>query len=415
MAIDTKPSTIRTRTPNMRAAAALLIGLFSTTTPHAQLPVIDKIKLPPGITIKPVDKRTPRTPPKGVDAPIPPLPLGEIKLPPRFKIELFSRGVANARTLAVGSEGTVFVGTRSAGKVYALPDKNGDGKADSVLTIASGLNAPNGVAFHDGALYVAETHRITRYANIEAQLDKPPRAEVVYDRLPSLPRQGQHAIHFGPDGQLYISIGSACEVCDRPRQGVISRLDLERGRLKPYAFGVHNSIGFDWHPESGVLWFVDNGRDWLEGGPSQDELNRAPIAGLHFGAPYCYGNNRADPDAGPARSCSNYTAASVVLGANVSPLGMRFHRSDQFPSSYRNRLYVAQHGSWNRTPKSGFKIWMATITKGRKQNEEVFAEGWLRSDQTVWGRPVDIATAKDGAMLVSDDLAGVIYRISYSR
>ncbi|QKQ28263.1 PQQ-dependent sugar dehydrogenase [Candidatus Reidiella endopervernicosa] len=343
------------------------------------------------------------------------LPLEQITLPSGFEIEIYSDQVPNARTLTVGDQGTLFVGTRTLGKVYALPDKDGDGKVDKVIEVGGRHFMPNGVTFHKGALYVAENRRILRYNKIEENLEKQLKPETVYSRLPTERYQGWRYIRFGPDGQLYISIGAPCNICSRSGFGQIVRLDLEKKRIKPFVTGVRNSGGFDWHPETGGFWFTDTARNWVEGEQPQDELNYAPLAGLHFGFPYCFGKGMRDPEYGVNHHCGNYRSPVVELGAHVSPLGMLFYTGKGFPSAYQERLYLVENGSWDQQQKRGFKIWMATVKDGRKRNEEIFASGWAgKKGEMPWGRLVDVAVAKDGALLVSDDLSGVIYRISYN-
>jgi len=316
----------------------------------------------------------------------------------------------------VGARGTVFVGSRSAGKVYALVDTKGAGRADAVYTIASGLDSPNGVAFKNGALYVAEINRVLRFDNIESRLANPPKPVVVND---SFPREGHHGwkfIRFGPDGRLYVPVGAPCNVCESkdPRFASIMRMNPDGSGLEIFASGVRNTVGFDWHPTSGELWFTDNGRDWLGDDLPPDELNRAPVKGLHFGFPYRYGRNVPDPDYGSKRPTGTFVPAEQELGPHVASLGMRFYTGGMFPAAYRNRIFIAEHGSWNRSDPLGYRVTMVRLEGNRPVVYEVFAEGWLQ-EGNAWGRPVDVETLPDGSMLVSDDKAGVVYRITYRR
>ena len=342
------------------------------------------------------------------------LPLDQIKLPPGFSIAVYAADVPNARSLALGKNGTVFVGTRGGSEVYALVDKNGDQTADQVITLASGLNVPNGVAFRDGALYVAEINRILRYDNIEANLANPPKPVVVTDKLPREMHHGWKYIAFGPDGWLYVPVGAPCNVCeaDPNRYASIMRMKPDGSQLEVFARGVRNSVGFDWHPQTKELWFSDNGRDMMGDDLPSCELNRAPKAGLHFGFPYCHQGDTPDPEFGRKRNCSEFVAPEVNLGAHVAPLGVRFYSGNMFPAEYRNSVFVAEHGSWNRSQKSGYKVVRISVNDKGEKSQETFAEGWLNGQRN-WGRPVDFLLMPDGAMLLSDDQNGVVYRISY--
>jgi glucose/arabinose dehydrogenase len=336
----------------------------------------------------------------------------EIKLPPGFSIELFADQVPGARSMTSSPNGTLFVGTRSQGKVYAIQDNNHDHKADSIITIASGLNMPNGVAFRNGALYVAEIGRILRFDDIEQQLDSPPTPTVITDDYPEDSHHGWKFIAFGPDGKLYVPVGIPCNVCrpDNPIYGTITRLNPDGSGQEIFAYGVRNSVGFDWSPDTNELWFTDNGRDWLGDNRPPDELNHAPQAGMHFGFPHCHGREIVDPDYGA--DCNQYTPPAQELGPHVAALGMRFYRGTQFPSKYRHGIFIAEHGSWNRKVPIGYRVTFVSLKRGKPTSYEVFAKGWLK-DGVATGRPVDIEFLSDGSMLISDDKGGRIYRIYY--
>jgi glucose/arabinose dehydrogenase len=335
--------------------------------------------------------------------------LDEIKLPPGFRITLYAQGVEHARAMALGERGTLFVGT-AGDSVYAIAP----GGAPRV--IARRLNAPHGVAFRDGALYVAEIGRILRYDGIESRLDHPPQPVVVADHLPREGHHGLKTIRFGPDGLLYVATGSPCNVCEPDaRHGIISRLDASAARRarEVYARGIRNSVGFDWDPRTKELWFTDNGADNMGNDVPPDELNQAPRAGMNFGFPYCHGGDVPDPRYGSGHPCSEYTPPARKLGAHVAALGMRFYTGSKFPEEYRGAIFIAEHGSWNRNPKSGYRVTVVRVQDGRALSYEPFAQGWLQGDDA-WGRPVDVIVAPDGALLVSDDRAGAIYRIDYA-
>jgi len=342
------------------------------------------------------------------------LPLDKIQLPEGFEIDVYAEGVDGARSLALGPGGTLFVGTREAGKVYAILDQNGDFKADRIVTLAEGLNLPNGVAFRNGDLYVAEVDRVLKFEDIENRLDNPPEPLVIKSDLPSERSHGWKFIRFGPDGKLYLPIGAPCNVCDPgDPYATINRMSPDGSGFEVYARGVRNTVGFDWSPE-GELWFTDNGRDWLGDDLPSDELNRAPRPGLNFGFPYCHQGDLPDPQFGSKRDCSDFEPPAAKLGAHVAALGMRFYRGEMFPSQYRNQVFIAEHGSWNRADPVGYRIVVARILNNSVTDTEVFADGWLENG-LAWGRPVDVEVMSDGSMLVSDDRAGAIYRISYSR
>ncbi len=349
--------------------------------------------------------------PKGCRAEI---PLGSIKLPPGFAISLFAKGVAGARSLALGEKGTVFVGTRAEGKVYALVPAPDGSRAEKVLTIASGLQMPNGVAFRDGALYVAEISRVIRFDGIEGRLAAPPQPAVVNATFPDKEHHGWKFIRFGPDGLLYVPVGAPCNNCleQDPRFASIMRLRPDGSGVEVFASGVRNSVGFDWEPGTGALWFTDNGRDWLGDDQPSDELNQAPTAGLHFGYPYCHAGDIPDPEFGKLRPCADFVPPQAKLGAHVAALGMRFYAGAMFPADYRGSIFIAEHGSWNRSTPDGYRLVRVRMEGGRAAAVEVFAEGWLQGVEA-FGRPVDILVMPDGALLVSDDRADAIYRITY--
>jgi glucose/arabinose dehydrogenase len=319
--------------------------------------------------------------------------LSNIKLPAGFRISYFAQNVGGARELALGPDGTVYVGSKEQGKVYALPDRNHDGRADEVITLTSGLNSPNGVAVRQGSLYVAEINRILRYDNIAANLKKTPKPVVVYNQLPTEEGHGWRYIAFGPDGLLYVPVGAPCNTClpSKPIFGTINRLRPDgKGSLQNVARGVRNTVGFDWHPVTRELWFTDNGRDQM-------------------------GDDVPDPEFGKGKSAASYQAPARKLGAHVAALGMKFYTGKQFPAKYHNQIFIPEHGSWNRSSKSGYRITLVRLDAAGKQAQsyETFAEGWLVGQQS-WGRPVCLLVLPDGSMLVSDDQGDAVFRIWYA-
>ncbi|MEO5602478.1 MAG: sorbosone dehydrogenase family protein [Cyclobacteriaceae bacterium] len=343
------------------------------------------------------------------------LPLDKIKLPEGFVISVFAE-VDNARSLAISPSGIIYVGNRDGDKVYAVQDKDGDFKADKKWVIASGLNMPNGVAFKDGNLYVAEMTRILKFTDIENRLDNPGKPDVVVDNYPEQDGHGWKYIAFGPDGKLYVPVGAPCNICDPEEEiyATITRINTDGTGREIYAEGIRNTVGFTWHPDTKELWFTDNGRDMLGDNVPNCELNYAPKAGMHFGFPYCHEGSVKDPEFGNKRPCKDFVPPVQKLGAHVAPLGLKFYTGNMFPSDYTNQIFVARHGSWNRTKKSGHDLSLVNIKNNKSEGQKVFASGWLDdATQSVWGRPVDVLILPDGSMLVSDDTANVIYRISY--
>jgi glucose/arabinose dehydrogenase len=344
------------------------------------------------------------------------LPVDEIKLPPGFEISVYAPDVPNARSMTRGAGGTLFVGSRKAGNVYAVLDEDGDYRADRVITIAKGLRMPNGVAFRDGSLYVAEISRILRFDSIEQRLDDPPEPVVVYDDYPTDRWHGWKFIAFGPDGRLYVPVGAPCNVCERADAvyASITRMNPDGTGMEVFAHGIRNTVGFDWHPETEVLWFTDNGRDWMGDNRPPDELNRAPRPGLHFGFPHVHGKDILDPEFGEGHSPEDFALPEQELGPHVAALGMRFYTGDMFPNEYRGQIFIAEHGSWNRSVPIGYRLTTVRVEGDRATDYRVFAEGWLRGGEA-WGRPVDVLVMPDGALLVSDDRSGAVYRISHVR
>jgi glucose/arabinose dehydrogenase len=344
------------------------------------------------------------------------LPLKDIKLPPGFEISVYAGNVPNARSLTLSPKGTLFVGSLKEGKVYAVVSQAGETEAKKIFTVAQGLNMPNGVAFRNGALYVAEVNRVLRYDDIDSHVANPPKPVTVNDQFPKDRHHGWKFIAFGPDGLLYVPVGAPCNICepDQNRYALISRLKADGTGTEVFARGIRNTVGFDWHPVTKELWFTDNGGDNLGDDVPPDELNHAPKQGLNFGYPYCHGGDIPDPQFGKKRSCSEFILPAQKLGPHVAALGMRFYTGSMFPAEYRNQIFIAEHGSWNRSTPIGYRITIVQLENGKAVSYKPFAEGWLQRGQA-WGRPVDVLVMPDGALLVSDDEAGAIYRIRYKK
>ncbi len=342
------------------------------------------------------------------------LPLEKIKLPPGFSIAIYAENVENARQMARGDKGTLFVGSRRAGKLWAISDSNGDQRAEQVRLIDKGLKMPSGVEFRDGALYVGAINRILRYDDIESRLDRPPKPVVVTDGLPDKEYHGWKYLRFGPDGKLYIPVGIPCNICDEKGFGEIRRMNPDGSGMDVFAYGVRNSVGLAFHPDNAQLWFTDNGRDLLGDDIPADELNHAPNKGMHFGIPWCHQGDLLDEVFGKGKDCADYTPPVAKLDPHGAAVGLAFYTGDMFPGEYKNRLFIAQHGSWNRSKKSGYQILVLDVKPdGTVLDTKVFASGWLQNE-AAWGRPNDVLVMPDGALLVSDDKANVIYRIAYT-
>lgn len=344
--------------------------------------------------------------------------LGQIKVPEGFEISIYAEGVKNARSMVYSPGGVLFVGTRDKGDVYAIVDRDKDFKADTIYTIAKKLRMPNGVAFKDGDLYVAEVSRVLKFSDIENNLATPPVPQVIYEEYPTERHHGWKYIAFGPDGKLYVPVGAPCNICESEDEifNTITRINPDGTNMEIIQKGVRNTVGFDWHPQTGELWFTDNGRDWMGDDQPFCELNRAEKDGLHFGYPYCHQGNLADPEFGQKFPCSDFVSPARNLGAHVAPLGMEFYTGNQYPEDYKGQIFIAEHGSWNRTKKSGYRVMMAKLRGNEVVDYIPFATGWLNeSNDEVSGRPVDVEMLPDGSLLVSDDFADMIYRISYKK
>nr|WP_229256561.1 PQQ-dependent sugar dehydrogenase [Duganella lactea] len=339
--------------------------------------------------------------------------LSGFTLPKGFRISVYAEGAATARSMAVSDSGIVYVGSRKAGKVYALVPRADQQTAD-VVTIAEGLENPIGVTLLNGALYVGEIGRVIRFDNIDKRYAQKPSYAVVKVNLPDDKWHGEKVIKASPDGKLYIPVGAPCNVCDTDdtRSAKIYRMNADGSQLEEVARGVRNTVGFAFHPTSKQLWFTDNGRDEMGDNTPSCELNVLTKFGQHFGFPYCHGGVVPDPKFGQGRSCEEFVEPVAKLGPHVAPLGLSFYTGKQFPEAYRNNIFVAEHGSWNRSTKIGYNVRLITLYGNKMVSDTSFIEGFLRGDEVV-GRPVDVVTLADGSLLVSDDYAGRIFRVTY--
>ncbi|MGD1946268.1 MAG: PQQ-dependent sugar dehydrogenase [Croceivirga sp.] len=347
------------------------------------------------------------------------LPVSLLNLPDGFKIEVYADGLDGARSMAMGTDGTLFVGTRNEKTVYVVQDLDKDYRADHIRVLDSTLEVPNGLAFRNGSLYVAEVGRLLRYDSIETKLDAPPRPVVVYDDYPTEFHHGWKYIAFGPDDKLYVPVGAPCNICDSTvsdqRFASITRMDPDGSNREIYAHGVRNSVGFTWHPKTKELWFTDNGRDMMGDDIPPCELNRVEKAGQHFGYPFCHGGLVAEPEFGQLRACDEFVSPVQAMGAHTAPLAVKFYTGGMFPEKYKNYAFVAEHGSWNRSKKVGYRIALVELDGNTSVGYTTFLDGWLNDEtQDQFGRPVDLLFLKDGSMLISDDYGDAIYRVTYA-
>jgi len=412
--------------PRSLVLAGVLIGIFAfgaaaqqPANPPAAAAQPAAPALPPGSPLigRPADseaaaKLAPVAPPP-IAAAVDKLPTAKLKVPAGFNIEVYAAGMANARSLAEGDKGTVFVGSRLVGNVYAVANK--DGKR-SVKVLASGLHRPNGVAFRNGTLYIAELSKVSKIDKVEDSLDGPPKLTMIYDNLPKDEAHGWKFIAIGPDNKLYVPVGQpGNNVLHDDAHGQIRRMNLDGTDVEVVARGVRNTVGFDWNPETKQLYFTDNGRDWMSEDVPQDELNRVTKVGEHFGAPYCLQGNISDPEFGWGHSCSEFTPPVGLMGPHSASLGMRFYTGSMFPKSYKNAIIVARHGSWNRSKKVGGDVVVVKLNKeGTVKSMEPLITGFLEDNKYI-GRPVDVMQMKDGSLLVSDDWNGAVYRVTYGK
>ena len=350
--------------------------------------------------------------------------LENLTLPEGFKIQLYASDVENARSMAISPLGTIFVGNRRSDNVFALKDTDGDNVVDKKYLITDKLkNMPNGVAYYKGDLYVAEVNKIWVFRDIENNLDYidkfgdyPEEPELLSDDYPSDRHHGWKYISFGPDGKLYVPVGAPCNICESNDDvyASITRMDPDGSNKEVYVSGVRNTVGFTWHPETGEMWFTDNGRDMLGDNYPPCELNKVQKPKQHFGYPYCHGNDISDPEFGSKYSCEDFVKPVQNLGPHVAPLGLKFYDGDMFPNEFKGDVFIAEHGSWNRSKKIGYRITRVKIENIKSVGYEPFIYGWLNEEeQEAWGRPVDIIILKDGSMLISDDYANAIYRVYY--
>ena len=325
-----------------------------------------------------------------------------------FSLSVVTDQVPNARQMAETDSGLLLVGSRRAGKLYAVTLV--PGAEAEVVTFASGLAVPSGIALIGGDLYVAALNRVLRYRDIERTFRHRPKPEVVTDALPDKGHHGWKYLSVGPDGHLYVPVGAPCNIC-QPEDEVfatILRMHPDTGEWSIYARGVRNSVGMDWHPETGKLWFTDNGRDWMGPDVPPEEVNVVEEAGAHYGYPFVHGTDVLDPEFGAGHDPADYVAPVYEIQAHAAALGMAFYDGDAFPPAYAGAIFIAEHGSWNRLLKVGYRV---SVVRVGSTKAEPFVDVWL-DGQVATGRPADVLVARDGTLLISDDSAGRIYRVT---
>lgn len=348
--------------------------------------------------------------------------LDKLVLPEGFSIDIYAR-VSNPRQMSLGDDGTVYVGSRNSagGRIFAVLNPTSAAKASEVIVIDGGLKSPSGLTYKDGDLYVGAISRIYKYNDIANNLRSGNDPEIITDKLPTRTHHGWKFIEFGPDGLLYVPVGAPCNIClsDDEIFASILRMDVNNPDqpFELYASGVRNTVGFDWDPNSGDLWFTDNGRDAMGDELPADELNRAPNKGMHFGYPFIHQGDIPDPEFGKGKNASDYTAPAQNLAPHAGAIGMAFYKGDMFPEHFKNNIIIAEHGSWNRTEAAGHTghmLTLVTVENGKAVKYEPFITGFLQNNKA-WGRPADVLELKDGSLLIADDEANAIYRVTYSR
>lgn len=343
------------------------------------------------------------------------IPIDKFKLPPGFKAEIWATGMPGARAMARSPSGKIYIGTRGIGRVYELTDNGG---TRSSRVVVDKLVQPAGVAFANGALYVMAIDKVLRFDGIESNPSVAPVDMTAAFKLPPEQHHNWKYIAFGPDGKLYVPFGAPCNICVPGQEyAQIRRYNADGSGMEVIARGVRNTQGFAWHPVTKEMWFTDHGRDWMGDDTPEDELNRMPSTGRNFGFPYCHANGVADRDIAKPNPCDGVTLPVQTMGPHAAAMGVHFYTGSMFPAEYRNALFVARKGSWNRTQKYGYDVVVVrTDEQGRSARIEPFMTGFLDgANNSFAGRPTYMLQMPDGALLVSDEQLGAIYRISYAR
>jgi glucose/arabinose dehydrogenase len=400
----------------MKLAAVAVAAAFAATA-SAQ----DKPKPPPAWHQgKPAAMNDSKLAPhagKMTETPADDIPVKKLKVPAGFKVELWASGLPGGRAMALSEDGKkVYVGTRIIGRVYEVTD-NGDKR--SVRTVVDKLTQPAGVAYKDGALYVFAIDKVLKFDGIAGNPNAQPQDLTAKFDLPPEQHHNWKYVAFGPDGKLYVPFGAPCNICEPPKEyAQIRRYNADGSGKEVIATGVRNSVGFDWHPKTREMWFTDHGRDWMGDSGPQDELNRLSKAGANFGFPYCHAKGTADKDFPKKDGCKGVTQPVALMGPHAAAMGVKFYTGKMFPAEYQNTMFIARKGSWNRTKPAGFDVVNVRPSEdGKSAKVTRFLTGFQEGGEgyKFWGRPAYVAQMPDGALLVSDEQVGAIYRISYSK
>jgi glucose/arabinose dehydrogenase len=398
----------------MRTAVAL-VALTAFTLAHAQ----DKPKPPPawhqGKPPAMADSKLAPHAGKMTETSRGEIPINNFNLPPGFAVEVWATGIPGGRAMALGDKGKIYVGTRIIGRVYEITD-NGDTRTSRV--VVDKLTQPAGVAFAKGSLYVFAIDKVLRYDGIESNPNVQPVDLTAKFNLPPLQHHNWKYVRFGPDGKLYVPFGAPCNICEPTAEyAQLRRYNPDGSGMEVIARGIRNTQGFDWNPKTGELWFTDHGRDWMGDNGPQDELNRISKPGLFFGYPYCHAEGVPDQDIKKANPCDGVTKPVALMGPHAAVMGVQFYTGKMFPAEYRDTLFVVRKGSWNRSKPFGFDVVnVRASADGKNAKITPFMTGFRGAKGDTydfWGRPAYLLQMPDGALLVSDEQMGAIYRVSY--
>jgi glucose/arabinose dehydrogenase len=343
------------------------------------------------------------------------IPIDKINVPDGFAVEIWATGIPGGRAMARGDKGKIYVGTRIIGRVYEITD---DGVRRTSRVVVDKLTQPAGVAFANGSLYVMAINRVLRFDGIEDNPNVQPVDLTDKFNLPPLQHHNWKYIRFGPDKKLYVPFGAPCNICEPTAEyAQIRRYNPDGSGMEVLARGVRNTVGFDWHPKTGELWFTDHGRDWMGDDTPQDELNRISQTGLNFGFPYCHAQGLPDQDIKKSDPCAGVTRPVALMGPHAAAMGVQFYTGKMFPAQYRDAMFIARKGSWNRTKLIGFDVvTVRASADGKSARVTPFMTGFMDAkENSFWGRPAYLLQMPDGALLVSDEQLGAIYRVSYAK
>lgn len=389
----------------------LATALLAATAAYAQAPAWHQGKPPAQ-----ADSKLAPLAGRNTETPAAEIPINKVKLPKGFKAEIWSTGHPGGRAMARGDSGKVYLGTRGLGRVYEVTDS---GASRSVRVVVDKLTQPSGVAMHGGSLYVMAIDKVLRYDGIEKNPGVQPVDLTAKFNLPKEQHHNWKYIAFGPDNKLYVPFGAPCNICEPPPEyAQIRRYNADGSGMEVIARGVRNTQGFTWHPKTKELWFTDHGRDWMGDKGPEDELNRMTKVGLNFGYPYCHAKGVLDVDFKKAGGCKGVTLPVTTMGPHAAVMGVMFYTGSMFPKEYQNTMFVARKGSWNRTVKFGFDVVnVRPAANGKSAKVTPFMTGFLEDPKTAkfWGRPAYVLQMPDGALLVSDEQLGAIYRVSYAK